>query len=366
MSIVENEPKIQQNIFIDRLTSNKDLSKNNESISISDFNLEYQKYKIPPNDHSKFNKEFKKLVEFVKESNLYRDINGNKIKKKGKLLPTPFQKIRKINEEIKSYFENRINRKNSQLIIKNYINKEKSLYKVFNSSSGKRKIVPIDKMIINKIKNSPSLNLKKLNEISCMTRKKIKIDVNPNSCRELKPIINKIIKSRTLNSKNNLRITNSPINSNKTKYFNDLKFNQINFWKTKIIRPDSLYKTSCFEKGKFKSSRNNNFIIEYNNKNKEKFCNSLHRTINIKNFSRNKIFHESKTTDENVDKYKLIQFNLRQLIKPNLKYKGKIILNTRTFINEEKKNDKNDDKKTLNKNIGVNTDFCINKDNKKE
>ena len=65
---------------------------------------------------SKFNEEFQKLVDFVKESNLYRDIYGNKITKKGKLLLTPFQRIRKLNDEIKAYYENKNNKKTSQLI----------------------------------------------------------------------------------------------------------------------------------------------------------------------------------------------------------------------------------------------------------
>ena len=126
MKVLESNEKEQINIFLDKLTSDKDISKLNNKSEISDFNLEYQKYKTPPDNHAKFNEEFQKLVDFVKESNLYRDIYGNKITKKGKLLLTPFQRIRKLNDEIKAYYENKNNKKTSQLIIKNYTSKYKN------------------------------------------------------------------------------------------------------------------------------------------------------------------------------------------------------------------------------------------------
>ena len=138
MNTPKNNKKKKTNIFIDKLISEEETKSHRDSIC-SEINLEYQKYKYPPNNHKKFNQEFKKLVELVKESNLYRDINGNKITKKGKLILTPFQKIRKINDEIKTYFENRIHKKNSQLIIKNF---------KINFNSERRKIFPISKKII--------------------------------------------------------------------------------------------------------------------------------------------------------------------------------------------------------------------------
>ena len=120
MSIIGKNSKLKANRFLDKLiTGEEEETKSYKNSTSSDFNLEYQKFKFPPNNQAKFTKEFQKLIEFVKESNLYRDINGNKITKRGKLLLTPFQKIRKINDEIKTYFENKINRKKNQLIIKN-------------------------------------------------------------------------------------------------------------------------------------------------------------------------------------------------------------------------------------------------------
>ena len=362
MNIIKNNRRRQTKIFLDKLTSEKEKPKLNNNSSFSDFNLEYQKYKVPPNNHAKFNEEFQKLVEFVKESNLYRDINGNKITKKGKLLPTPFQKLRKLNEEIKIYYENKLNKKTSQLIIKNFRKSENNLNKVFKLNSERRKIIPIKK-IINKAKN---LSHNKFKEKYYLTMNKLDFEFNPH--KELKPIVNNNKKSKTINFKNFLYLSNTPPNNQRIKYFNDQEFNQINFWKAKMIKqnsPNSFCITNYFDKGIGKISKKKNYITEYNNKIKEKLNKSIHRTINIKKISRNNFVCESKTIDEKIDKgkYQLIQFNLNQLIKPSPKYKDKIILNTRTFLadikNKEKYEDKKineDNKKTENKIINVNMD----------
>ena len=44
--------------------------------------------------------------------------------------------------------------------------------------------------------------------------------------------------------------------------------------------------------------------------------------------------------DDKLDKYKykLIQFNIHQLIKPSLKYKDKVVLNTKEDLTKIKKN----------------------------
>ena len=140
MSIIGKNSKLKANRFLDKLiTEEEEETKSYKNSTSSDFNLEYQKFKFPPNNQAKFTKEFQKLIEFVKESNLYRDINGNKITKRGKLLLTPFQKIRKINDEIKTYFENKINRKKNQLIIKNIKNKKNEFLRVYNFNSERSK-----------------------------------------------------------------------------------------------------------------------------------------------------------------------------------------------------------------------------------
>ena len=60
MKVLESNEKEQINIFLDKLTSDKEISKLNNKSEISDFNLEYQKYKTPPDNHAKFNEEFQK------------------------------------------------------------------------------------------------------------------------------------------------------------------------------------------------------------------------------------------------------------------------------------------------------------------
>lgn len=363
MNILEQEQKLGQNIFLDKLTSEKEVIKSSRNSLNSDFNLEYQIYKYPPDNHTKFTKEFQKLVQFVKESNLYRDINGNRIIKKGKLLLTPFQRIKKINEEIKTYYVNRQNKKKSQLIIKNFNAKEDEIYKNFEFNSERRKIIPIyGKNNINNMReNNKKLKYKTMNKLS------LKLNINSNTNKNLKPIINN--KSNTINFKNFqnfLYLTNTAKNS-RTKYFDDSKFNQINFWKTKIIKLDSLNNTNFKDNSNIKFYKNKKSITEYNNKNKINTPNR--KTINIKKINRNKLLIESKTIEEdNLDKcnYKLIKFNLHQLIKPSQKYKDKIVLNTKTFMTDLKSSDKNEEKnidnninnniKMENKIIGVNMD----------
>ena len=347
MNIMENEAQKTSDIFLDKLTPEQEEIKSNINSISSDFNLEYQKLKIPPNSHSKFNEEFKKLVDFVKESNFYRDIYGNKITKKGKLIPTPFQKIRKINEEIKIYFENRIHKKDSELIIKNFRSKANQL-------------IPINKK--NSNNKSKNLNLNKNKEIYYKTMGKLTMKSNKN--KEFMPLINNKNKSKTQNFQNFLYLTNTP-NSSRIKYFNDSEFNQINFWKAKIIKFNSLNKTNYLGHGVSKSTKIKNIITDYNNnKNNKKLNNSIHKTINIKKCSRNNNMIESKSIDDtnkNEYKYKLFQFNLHQLIKPNPKFKGKIMLNARKFPIENinnYQNEKNNDKikKKENKIIAVNMD----------
>ena len=359
MSIIGKNSKLKANRFLDKLiTEEEEETKSYKNSTSSDFNLEYQKFKFPPNNQAKFTKEFQKLIEFVKESNLYRDINGNKITKRGKLLLTPFQKIRKINDEIKTYFENKINRKKNQLIIKNIKNKKNEFLRVYNFNSERSKIISKDK---NKSRNL-ILNNYKEKHYGTMDKLSFKSNIN----KELKPIINNKVKTNE-NFKNFFSLTKKDNNHSIKKYFNDSEFNQINFWKPKITKIDSFNKTNYLVQRMSQTTRNKNFINEYNNRNERELYNHLHKYINIKKIKRNRMAIESKTTEETNknnkerEKYKLFQFDLYQLIKPNPKYKGKIILNTRSSITNIKNNIKIDERnsdalKKENKIIGVNMD----------
>ena len=236
MSIIGKNSKLKANRFLDKLiTEEEEETKSYKNSTSSDFNLEYQKFKFPPNNQAKFTKEFQKLIEFVKESNLYRDINGNKITKRGKLLLTPFQKIRKINDEIKTYFENKINRKKNQLIIKNIKNKKNEFFRIYNFNSERSKIISKDK---NKSRNL-ILNNYKEKHYGTMDKLSFKSNIN----KELKPIINNKVKTNE-NFKNFFSLTKKDNNHSIKKYFNDSEFNQINFWKPKITKIDSFNKTN--------------------------------------------------------------------------------------------------------------------------
>ena len=358
MSIIGKNSKLKANRFLDKLITGEEEAKSYKNSTSSDFNLEYQKFKFPPNNQAKFTKEFQKLIEFVKESNLYRDINGNKITKRGKLLLTPFQKIRKINDEIKTYFENKINRKKNQLIIKNIKNKKNEFLRVYNFNSERSKIISKDK---NKSRNL-ILNNYKEKHYGTMDKLSFKSNIN----KELKPIISNKVKTNE-NFKNFFSLTKKDNNHSIKKYFNDSEFNQINFWKPKITKIDSFNKTNYLVQRMSQTTRNKNFITEYNNRNERELYNHLHKYINIKKIKRNRMAIESKTTEETNknnkerEKYKLFQFDLYQLIKPNPKYKGKIILNTRNSFTNIKNNIKIDERnsdaiKKENKIIGVNMD----------
>ena len=358
MSIIGKNSKLKANRFLDKLITEEEETKSYKNSTSSDFNLEYQKFKFPPNNQAKFTKEFQKLIEFVKESNLYRDINGNKITKRGKLLLTPFQKIRKINDEIKTYFENKINRKKNQLIIKNIKNKKNEFFRVYNFNFERSKIISKDK---NKSRNL-ILNNYKEKHYGTMDKLSFKSNIN----KELKPIINNKVKTNE-NFKNFFSLTKKDKNHSIKNYFNDSEFNQINFWKPKITKIDSFNKTNYLVQRMSQTTRNKNFITEYNNRNERELYNHLHKYINIKKIKRNRMAIESKTTEEinknnkEREKYKLFQFDLYQLIKPNPKYKGKIILNTRNSITNIKNNIKIDERnsdaiKKENKIIGVNMD----------
>ena len=352
MKVLESDEKLQKNIFIDKLTLDKNINQSINKSEICDFNLEYQKYKVPPDNHAKLREELLKLIKFVKESNLYRDINGKKITRKGKSLLTPFQRIRKLNDEIKAYYENKCNKKSSsQLIIKNYTNKDKIQYTHFNNNNENKKIFPTKKYNIMKLKK---WKMNEFKENHCVTMNKLNLEIN--SEKELDTFIKKKFRAETTNFRKNFLCISNTSNIYKNKFFDVDKFNQINFWKTKILNSNSKHKKNNYDKDSSKIPKNNGYFTSRNyidksdkNKNNEK-ANLLRKTINIKKISRNNAFSESKTTDDNLEKYKykLIQFNLNKLIKPSLKYKDKIVLNTKNDFAKIKKIVNNDNKKEEN------------------
>ena len=142
-------------------------------------------------------------------------------------------------------------------------------------------------------------------------------------------------------------------NVSKTKYFHDSIFNQINFWKTKIIYPKSLNKLNNKEITFENNSKYKNYILEYKKRNKENILDNVSGIIkskkknNIKKnntaFKFKNIYKEKDFSNKGINKYDLIQFNLKQLIKKDENNKGKIVINMRkthknfNFVKKENK-----------------------------
>ena len=330
------------------------------------FNLEYQKIININESKSKITTELKKLIDFVRERYYYRDINGNRIISKGELIPTPFQKLEKMNEDIKKYYIRKLMRKNSPLIVKNSRNKNLCLDNNLNA------INSLNSISQRKIKNYfstkkyPTINVGKdfkkgLNNYKIIHNKTVQ--------KDLKLSINNITEQNNTKNKyeNDKVCLSETFNVNKTKYFYDSQFNQINFWKAKIAYPQTLSKNNIKNRIFENNSRYKNYITEYNKrKDENNFRNILSRINNNEksnNFIRNntsksyklkslpkKIPKEKKFSKDFI-KYDLIQFNMNQLIKQDQNHKDKIILNMRKAHKDFKNG-----KSMKNKTISVNMD----------
>ena len=346
MYFEENKAEKNKNYIREKLfTNNEEKEKENENNKNFTFNLEYQKIINTSDGQSKITSKLKKLINFVRERYYYRDIKGNRIIPKGILLPTPFQKLQKINEEIKNYYEAKINRKNSPLIVKNYRNKNIYLetnYNDFNNLSNTNR---------RKAKNYfPSkLYTKSLEKINLNKKYNSYNTINnnngiKNNLISLSNIINR--KNKNINIKENENHNNIGL----SKYFYDSQFNQINFWKTRLLYTKSLNNN---EKALKNNSKLKNCLTEYNKKNNANPIININNKNNFKNCKSFKLksFSKERCWPNVLNKYDLIQFNINQLIKRDLKNKDKVVLNMRKTHENFK------DKKIMkNKTINVNMD----------
>ena len=350
--IEKNKNIIRERLFTDNEEKEKAEEENDIHKNLI-FNLEYQKINNLGDGKSNVTLELKKLIDYVRERYYYRDIKGNRIIPKGELLPTPFQKLKKINEEIKFYYQNKLNRKNSPLIIKNYKNKylkNNYNYKTYNSLSGisQRKTKNFLPKKCNK--NFQGINLSKgINNYKAPNKSNLMLSIN-NNIKEL----NKNIKS------NNICFSET-FNVDKTKYFHDSQFNQINFWKTKMLYPQILNRNNDNEK---KNSIYNNYMTEYKKSNNEINIKNIMNDFNINknninNSNRNSVNNKqhklkclsNREFSKHLNKYNLIQFNMNQLIKRDQSHKDKIILNMRKGPKIFNNNRKNVENKIINVNI---------------
>ena len=111
--------KEKKNMKIIRDSINTYDEEENEENKNIEFNLEYRKIINTKDLNSKFISELKSLTDFVKERSYYRDIYGNRITPKGEWMPTPYQKLEKINKKIRNYYYNRQKSKKIPLIVQN-------------------------------------------------------------------------------------------------------------------------------------------------------------------------------------------------------------------------------------------------------
>ena len=343
--IEKNKNIIREKLFTDNEEKEIEKEENNIHKNLI-FNLEYQKINNINEGKSKITLELKKLIEFVRERYYYRDIRGNRITPRGELSPTPFQKLEKMNEEIKNYYENKLNRKNSPLIVQNYRNNifnNSDNYKVYNSISGisKRKVknfFPSKKYN----QNFERININKgINNYKTLNKGNLTLSIN-NNINEL----NKI-------NKNNNICFSETFNANKTKYFHGTQFNQINFWKTKMLYPLISNRNNNTEN---KNSIYNNYMTEYKKRNNENDVKNIKNNINVyeveNNCNRNSKLKSLSRREfsKALNKYDLIQFNMNQLIKKDKSHKNKLILNMRKDF-KNINNGKNMEYKTITVNI---------------
>ena len=224
--------------------------------------MEYQKIINISESKNKITTELKKLIDFVRERYFYRDINGNRIISKGELMPTPFQKLEKMNEEIRKYYLRKLERKNTPLIVKNSRNKNLCLDNNINITNSLGSISQRKVKNYFSTKKYPKINIgknlnKDLNNYKTINDKEMR--------NELKLSINVITEQNKNKNKfeNNKVCLSETFNVNKTKYFYDSQFNQINFWKAKLLYPQTLSKNNIRHRLYENNSRYKNYITEF-------------------------------------------------------------------------------------------------------
>ena len=342
------------------ITNNEEVNEENKNQNFP-FNLEFHKIINIKDGKSKFNTELQKLIDFVKNSNHDRDIDGNRIVSNGQLTPTPYQRLEKVNQDIKDYYENKLKIRNIPLIVKNsrnrilddnfnFFNKSKSINKNNTKNNNKNKnyyslkkyLKTFEKSNISKaLSNSNSVKSNK-DGTSNITISSIinKFKLSPSTKSNINDSNNIFFKS----SENN-KFLSETYNNYQSTFFKDIQLSQSNFRKSKILFPQSLTKYSNrdnFFQSQKKFSKYNNYITEYNRSNKEKMDNLLFKIdrndiYNILNKNK-KTFYLNNKSNKSINKVKnitkeinnrdIIQFNIDQMFKQDKKYENKLVLNT--------------------------------------
>ena len=361
---------IRETIFTNNEEREKEKEKEEEKFPKNfTFNLECQKIINGKNGQSKITSELNKLLKFIKESYYYKDINGNRIRPKGELLPTPFQKLEKLNEDIKNYYEHKINRKKSPLFVKNYRNKNKNKNIYLNNNVNNNNNSFNTLTIENKRKTRNFFGSKKFTKDFERLSLYNYINNNKTIKNKSKPKnINLLVNNN--NNKHNDKIKKNysenkdikvclseTFNRRRKEFFTGFQFNQINYWKTKMVYPQYLNTNYYIDNMNEKTSRYKDYISEYKKRNKQNNLiynipkiNKKEDNKNFNNYqktSKSSNLYRQKTKDfsKDLNKYKLIQFNMNQLIQPDKHHLDKIVLNMRRTQNINKKTLEN---KTIN------------------
>jgi hypothetical protein len=255
------------------------------------------------------------------------------------MVPTPYQKLEKINQDIKTFYENKLSKKSTTLIIKNSrkrnfkINPNLNIIdalknKSKNSLSSEKYTKSKEKPVFTKIlTNSKSVKNKSIqSDISLMTNNNI-IEIIPPSDQ----IIGSIANSN--NKCNKISFTENYKTQNNIHFPN---FKQINFWEEKMLNKN-MNKNNDIDNISQNNKKNSEYLTEYIRKNKEKLNNLLFRinkndlnNIINKNKKSLKYNFTSKTRDfsSEINKYDLLKSNMDKLLKLD-KTKSKFENNTR-------------------------------------
>ena len=320
------------NIIRDRIFTENEEKESEESKNLknNNINLEYHKIANTQDGHTKFTIELQNLIDFVKERSYYRDLKGNRITPNGKLMPTPYQKLEKINKDIKNYYEKKLKKKSATLLVENSrkrklrIKPNLKIINTFNNSSrnksknsysSKRFSKSKEKATFTKVLSIPkSLKNKGIQDkISLMTN---------NNIIELFPPNEPTLESFTNYSNSNKVCLTENYKNIKIRQLPNCKFKQINFWKEKLLYK-KLKENNDMVNISQNNTKNSQYLTEYIKKNKEKLNNMLFRINkndlnNILNKNKNsKSNYKSKTRDfsSEINKCDLAKLNMAHLLK---------------------------------------------------
>jgi len=333
----------------------------NKNLKNSKINLEYHKIVNTQDGHTKFTIELQNLIDFVKERSYYRDLKGNRITPNGKLAPTPYQKLEKMNQDIKNYYENKLTKKSTTLLVENsrkrklLLNPNFNIINTINNSSRNRSKNSYSSKRFSKSKEkttfSKVLSIPKEIKNKCI-QNNISLITN-NNVIELIPPNEPTLESLTNYSNSNQVCLTENYKNLKSRRLPNCKFKQINFWKEKLLYRKMNENNDMVNLSQ-NNTKNSQYMTEYIKKNKEKLNNLLLRINkndlnNILNKNKNLTSNcKSKTRDfsSEINKYDLAKLNMDHLFKQDKNFNKYELntLNTRTtkdnFTNTKKSENK--------------------------